>query len=73
VGSGIDVLNAQVRMPDRASAYPLQSSAGKMEMKMRIQLDGLSRDGENTDVGTSQMPPSVQKTPSPEVYPLHDA
>jgi hypothetical protein len=54
-------------------AYPLQSSAGKMEMKMRIQLDGLSRDGENTDVGTSQMPPSVQKTPSPELYPLHDA
>jgi hypothetical protein len=44
-----------------------------MEMKMRVQFDGLSGDSENADVGTSQMPPSVQKTPGPELYRLHDA
>jgi hypothetical protein len=52
--TGIDIPNAYVPVPDRASACPLQSTAE--EMKTKIHFKGLSRN----NVGISQMPVSSE-------------
>jgi hypothetical protein len=56
--TGIDVLNAYVPVPDRASACPFQSTAE--EMKTKIHFKGLSHDKERNNVGISQMPVSSE-------------